>query len=672
MCCARSRWRTTSARRGGPPSWRARRASRPSSASPFATAPACSTAKSLIDEGFIGTPFIFNGYEQNSQWLDPMNPLRQVDIRRRPDRCSRPRRSKATARRSSTSATGGWAPTCTRVVGTMRNFIPERMVRATGQMMRMNIDDGDIYIGEFANGALVLDPDQLRHGRQLSRHRGADLRREGRDHLPAGRGVRRRRDDQARHAGRASSSSRWRCPQRFYPPGGHAARVVALALLRQPDPRLHRRDPGRRRPQRGQLRRRRLGAGDDQRRRAVVPGAPMGDAAARVGPRRRPRRPRSTASSRRSTAAAGDGDLHRACTSTTTGCPTGRRQGLADAGRRVARAARRARCRRPARPTTSALPAFPDDVDLALADAHLEIALAEHDSGHFVHRNPSLWTGEAIFGVAEPGHPRLRAARAERLDARAERARGDSRVPRRMRDRRLPGRRSTGSGRAKRECEAAMRLFGETLPDWVAAQQYPARVGRAGGRRAMPLRAFDELDRWLRRRRPGRTAVMDAFVRWPPRRPSVSRPAATCWRCCSRRGHWRDHADRRSAARGDRRARRSHGARSTTMSRPHGGWPAVQELLAARPCPRRRVPRLPRAEVAGLQGRVRRARPRHLARRAAALRAVPGAHPRRRAASLLPALPLAGAVRPVRHLRLRGRRRSTACRPPRSSSSCVA
>ena len=36
----------------------------------------------------------------------------------------------------------------------MRNFIPERMVRATGRMMRMNIDDGDIFIGEFANGAL--------------------------------------------------------------------------------------------------------------------------------------------------------------------------------------------------------------------------------------------------------------------------------------------------------------------------------------------------------------------------------------------------------------------------------------------------------------------------------------------------------------------------------------
>jgi hypothetical protein len=36
----------------------------------------------------------------------------------------------------------------------MRNFIRERMVRATGRFMRMNIDDGDIFIGEYTNGAI--------------------------------------------------------------------------------------------------------------------------------------------------------------------------------------------------------------------------------------------------------------------------------------------------------------------------------------------------------------------------------------------------------------------------------------------------------------------------------------------------------------------------------------
>ena len=36
----------------------------------FRYSPAMQYMKELIDEGFVGTPFIFNGYEQNSQWLD--------------------------------------------------------------------------------------------------------------------------------------------------------------------------------------------------------------------------------------------------------------------------------------------------------------------------------------------------------------------------------------------------------------------------------------------------------------------------------------------------------------------------------------------------------------------------------------------------------------------------
>jgi predicted dehydrogenase len=101
----------------------------------------------------VGTPYIFNGYEQNSQWIDPQTPLRQVDH---------------TADQSEiqvSSLEGYGAPIMDlghlfmgsrfeRVVGTMKNFVPERVVRATGTMMRMNIDDGDIFIGEFASGAL--------------------------------------------------------------------------------------------------------------------------------------------------------------------------------------------------------------------------------------------------------------------------------------------------------------------------------------------------------------------------------------------------------------------------------------------------------------------------------------------------------------------------------------
>jgi predicted dehydrogenase len=119
----------------------------------FRYSPGVQYARRLLDDGFVGTPFIFNGYEQNSQWLDPQVPLRQVD----------PHADQSVLQTSSLEGYGApiidighwWVGAdYARVVGTMRNFIPERLVRATGQFMRMNIDDGDIFMGEYTNGAI--------------------------------------------------------------------------------------------------------------------------------------------------------------------------------------------------------------------------------------------------------------------------------------------------------------------------------------------------------------------------------------------------------------------------------------------------------------------------------------------------------------------------------------
>jgi predicted dehydrogenase len=120
----------------------------------FRYAPAVRYAKELIDSGFIGQPYMFNGFEQNSQWLDPATPLRQFDPDADPDQIA------------VSSIEGYGAPVIdimhwwlgaplTAVVGAMRNFVPERVIRDTGQLTRANIDDGDMWIAEFGSGALA-------------------------------------------------------------------------------------------------------------------------------------------------------------------------------------------------------------------------------------------------------------------------------------------------------------------------------------------------------------------------------------------------------------------------------------------------------------------------------------------------------------------------------------
>ena len=118
----------------------------------FRYSPAVRYLKDLLTRGDLGIPYIYNAYEQNSQWLSPRSPLRNAD-------------RVNSGRIQVASLEGYGAPVIdighwfmesdlTAVVGVLRNFVPERMIAATGAMARTNIDDGDIFIGEFASGAI--------------------------------------------------------------------------------------------------------------------------------------------------------------------------------------------------------------------------------------------------------------------------------------------------------------------------------------------------------------------------------------------------------------------------------------------------------------------------------------------------------------------------------------
>lgn len=186
----------------------------------FRFSPAMQYMKALIDEGFIGTPFIFNGYEQNSQWLDPKTPLRQVD----------PDADPSVLHVSSLEGYGApiidlgmWftGSPFAQVVGTMRNFIPERMVRATGRMMRMNIDDGDIFLGEFANGAIGSVQTSFV---TVGNYPGLEARMYGSEGALICRLVEERGVCEVLRGAKpdAVEFETMTVPERFYPPGGNA------------------------------------------------------------------------------------------------------------------------------------------------------------------------------------------------------------------------------------------------------------------------------------------------------------------------------------------------------------------------------------------------------------------------------------------------------------------
>lgn len=244
-------------------------------------------------------------------------------------------------------------------------------------------------------------------------------------------------------------------------------------------------------------------------------------------------------------------------------------------------AAGRARLRQAGCPSDADVRVFPDEVDLALADATLEIAIAEHDSGHFVHANPTLWTGEAIFGVLSLltrdyapvadrlGHARARLEATPRFLAQARRA--ILRAPKRW------------LGKATGECATASAFLRDALPAWLAGLD-DATVSD-DDRRAVAVaasaaaEAFDAFGGWLGTQDVPGWPVPASEPEWGEA-PARERAGEELLSLLLGRGHWvaAPLADLRREAQDALDEAIGHLA---ARCAPYGGWPAVQHLLAA-------------------------------------------------------------------------------------------
>ena len=132
----------------------------------FRYAPATQYMFALMNDGFVGKPFIFNGYEQNSQWLDPDNPMDKRIHKVKPVG-EAPWGVDPDPRNIEVSSLEGYgAPTIdiglecvgsglAEVSAILANMIKERRrTNLDTEREPINIDDADIFIARTTAGAL--------------------------------------------------------------------------------------------------------------------------------------------------------------------------------------------------------------------------------------------------------------------------------------------------------------------------------------------------------------------------------------------------------------------------------------------------------------------------------------------------------------------------------------
>jgi hypothetical protein len=209
-------------------------------------------------------------------------------------------------------------------------------------------------------------------------------------------------------------------------------------------------------------------------------------------------------------------------------------------------------------------------VDRALADAFLEIQIAELQGEHFQLGNPSLYTGEAIFGTlslmlrdfapaelrADAIESRLRAV--PQFLVAAQRNLGSRPIP------------ASWMARAATECDGAILALGNGLEKWCAEKDLQKDHVKPLTAAALPaLAAFDEFRSWLE------------TVTAAPARQSGCGP--DFFDLLLRRGHWcgrsrQDLLEEAHECFAEAEARLGELARGVCP----GDWPAVAAQIAER------------------------------------------------------------------------------------------
>jgi len=117
----------------------------------FRHSPAIRFMKELIDDGFVGDIYHVNGFEQNSQFLDPMTPFRWNPG----DDPNMMMPGSLEEYASHLIDVVLWLiGDLKSVIGHMQNHIALRRIRNLGnKLLRINIEDGCMFMGEFVNGA---------------------------------------------------------------------------------------------------------------------------------------------------------------------------------------------------------------------------------------------------------------------------------------------------------------------------------------------------------------------------------------------------------------------------------------------------------------------------------------------------------------------------------------